>query len=225
MSGIDRRLFLAAVGSSAAPSATSARASVTVDRFGPAQGAPSTVILLHGSDGLTNAARYRLAAQMIADAGHAVLLPRYFEATGDTRARYGDIRLKFPLWREAVEIVLGDPAFGAQHGRVGIVGFSLGGALALALAARSPRIHAVVNFFGFEPAGLRDGRPLPPTLILHGGADRVVPVANAAAIERHIKAQGGTVESHIYPGEGHGLSLASLPDAIARARGFLQRHL
>lgn len=225
MSGIDRRFFLAAMGTSGVASAATAGPNITVDRFGPAQGAQSTVMLLHGSDGLTNAARYRFAAQTIADAGHAVLLPRYFEVTGDSRARYGDIRAKFMLWREAIETVLRDPTSGTLDGRVGVVGFSLGGALALALAARSPGIRAVVDFFGFEPAGLGDGRKLPPTLILHGDADRVVPVANAAAIERLIRSQGGSVESHIYPGEGHGLSLASLPDAIARTRGFLRRHL
>jgi carboxymethylenebutenolidase len=222
VSGIVRRSFLAAMGTSGVASALT---TVTVDRFGRAKGAPSTVIVLHGSDGLTNAGRYGFAAQTIADAGHAVLLPRYFEVTGDSRARYGDIRAKFPLWCEAIETLLRDPASGTWNGRVGVVGFSLGGALALALAARSPQIRAVVDFFGFEPAGLGDGRKLPPTLILHGDADRVVPVSNAAAIERLVRSQGGTVERHIYPGEGHGLSLASLPDAIGRTRGFLQRHL
>lgn len=225
MSGIDRRSFLAAMVTFGPANPALAGPNITVDRFGPVQGAQSTVILLHGSDGLTNVARYLFAAQTIADAGHAVLLPRYFEATGDTRARYGDIRPKFPLWREAIASVLRDPASGTLDGRLGIVGFSLGGALALALAARSPRIQAVVDFFGFEPAGLGDGGKLPPTLILHGDADRVVPVSNAGAIERLIRSQGGTVESHIYRGEGHGLSLASLPDAIGRTRGFLQRHL
>lgn len=225
MSSVDRRSFLVALGMSGAASAASAQATIAVDRFGPAQGATSIVVLLHGSDGLTNASRYKFAAQTIADAGHLVLLPRYFEATGDTRARYGDIRSKFSLWREAIETILRDRASGTEDGRVGVVGFSLGGALALALAVRSPRIRAVVDFFGFEPVGLGEGRKLPPTLILHGDADRVVPVANAAAIQRLIRSQGGTVESHIYPGEGHGLSLASLPDAIARTRGFLQRHL
>jgi dipeptidyl aminopeptidase/acylaminoacyl peptidase len=82
-----------------------------------------------------------------------------------------------------------------------------------------------VNFFGFEPAGLQGARRLPPTLILHGDADRVVPVSNAVSIERLIRSQGGVVESHIYPGEGHGLSLASLSDAVGRTQNFLRRHV
>lgn len=152
------------------------------------------------------------------------MLPRYFEATRDSRARYGDIRSKFSIWLQTLEAMLLETPE-TKPGRVGVVGFSLGGALALALAGRSSRIRAVIDFFGFEPAGLGEGRKLPPTLILHGSADRVVPVGNAASIERLIRSQGGTVESHIYPGEGHGLSLASWPDAIGRTQAFLQRHL
>ncbi|WP_422678403.1 dienelactone hydrolase family protein [Bosea beijingensis] len=111
---------------------------------------------------------------MIAGAGYNVLLPRYFEATGDQRARYGEIKSKFPVWLEAIETITGD-----QQARFAVVGFSLGGALALALAARDRRIKAVVDFFGFLPPGL-ERASLPPTLILHGDADRVVPVISAA---------------------------------------------
>lgn len=199
-----------------------AQGAISVDRFGAAG---PRVYLLHGSDGLSNAGRYQFAAQTIASAGYTVLLPRYFEATGDSRARYGDIRSKFPTWSRALEAVLADPPFGTDPGRAAVVGFSLGGALALSLASRSSRIQAVVNFFGFEPAGLGEGSRLPPTLILHGSADRVVPVDNAISIERLIRSQGGTVESRIYPGEGHGLSLASWPDAVNRTQDFLRRHL
>lgn len=213
---MDRRLFVAGAGASIVSGP--AQASVTVERFGPSVSGGS-VILLYGSDGLTSSGRYQFAANMIAGAGYNVLLPRYFEATGDQRARYGEIKSKFPVWLEAIETITGD-----QQARFAVVGFSLGGALALALAARDRRIKAVVDFFGFLPPGL-ERASLPPTLILHGDADRVVPVSNAEAIERLVKSSGGSVQSHIYPGEGHGLSLASWPDAIARTQAFLREHL
>ncbi|MGX1742257.1 dienelactone hydrolase family protein [Bosea sp. NPDC055353] len=213
---MDRRHFVAGAGATIV--AGPAQASVAVDRFGPSASVGS-VILLYGSDGLTNSGRYQFAANMIAGAGYNVLLPRYFEATGDQRARYGEIKSKFPVWLEAIETITGD-----QQARFAVVGFSLGGALGLALAARDRRIKAVVDFFGFLPPGL-DRASLPPTLILHGDADRVVPVSNAEAIERLVKSNGGSVQSHIYPGEGHGLSLGSWPDAIARTQAFLREHL
>lgn len=185
---------MAGLCASAAATAVGAQTGITVNRFGQGSSSQPTILLLYGSDGLTNRGRYELAAQTIGPAGYTVLLPRYFEATGDSRARYSEIRTKFAAWTKAIESVLADQPASA---RIGLVGFSLGGALAFGLAARSPRIRAVVDFFGFEPAGLEDGRKLPPTLILHGDADRVVPVSNAASIERLIKAQGGVVDSRI----------------------------
>lgn len=225
MSVMQRRAFVAGLSALGATTLARAETGVTLERFGKIGGSQPVVILLHGSDGLTNSGRYQFAAQTIASAGYSVLLPRYFEATGDNRARYGEIRLKFPVWRQAVEAVLRDPATSMASRRVGVVGFSLGGALALEIAARSSNVRAVVDFFGFQPAGLEGSRKLPPTLILHGDADRVVPVSNAVSIAGLIKAQGGVVESRIYPGEGHGLSPASLPDAIARTQAFLRRYL
>lgn len=222
MRGIDRRTLVGAACVIGTAKRSSAETRIGVDRFGSTG---SIVYLLHGSDGLSNAGRYQFAAQTIANAGYSVLLPRYFEATSDNRARYGEIRSKYGIWLRALEAILAEPPRGTEPDRVAVVGFSLGGALALSLASRSSRIRAVVDFFGFAPEGLAAGRRLPPTLILHGDADRVVPVANATAIERLIKSQGGTVESRIYPGEGHGLSLASLPDAIGRTQDFLRQHL
>lgn len=224
MSAIRRRAFVIGLGATGAATMVRAQNGITVDRFGPEAGSKPTILLLYGSDGLTNGGRYEFAAQTIASAGYRVLLPRYFEATGDTRARYGDIRSKFALWRQAVEAVLADQN-GESSSRIGVVGFSLGGALALSLAARSRRIRAVVDFFGFQPAGLEKGRKLPPTLILHGDVDRIVPVSNAVSIERLIKSQGGVVESRIYVGEGHGLSYASLADAVGRTQNFLRQHV
>ncbi len=85
---------------------------------------------------------------MIAAAGYTAWLPRYFEATGDGRARYGEIKTKFPIWLEAIEAIKVE-----RQDRFAVVGFSLGGALALAFAARTSRVKAVVDYFGFLPAG------------------------------------------------------------------------
>lgn len=95
----DRRHFVAGAG--AAIVAGPVHACIAVDRFG--RGPGRSIILLHGSDGLTNSGRYEFAAQMIAAAGYSVWLPRYFEATGDRRARYGEIKTKFPIWLDAIE--------------------------------------------------------------------------------------------------------------------------
>jgi hypothetical protein len=46
--------------------------------------------------------------------------------TGDSCARYGEIRNNFPVWRQALEVVLASELSSGAASRVGLVGFSLG---------------------------------------------------------------------------------------------------
>lgn len=201
---------------------------ITIERFdAPGPGPHPTVLLLHGSDGLTYPGRYSTAARTLAAAGFTVFLPHYFESTGDRRAAYGELGSKFPAWLAANAAALDQvvAAAGVARNRIGVVGISLGGALALALSAQDTRVGAVVNFFGYLPGQLRDAGRFAPTLILHGDADRIVPVSNAYAIETLLKARGGVVERQIYPGEGHGFGGAASSDAAIRTATFLNRHI
>ena len=231
---MDRRTVLGALLSPVvANKATAAPArsgpGLRIDRFDTASGRRGpAIVLLYGSDGLTNTGRYEAAARAIAAAGYTVFLPRYFEVTSDVRARYGDLRTKFPFWRQAIVDALAGPiasAPGIDRNRIGVVGFSLGGALALAASAQTARIKAVVNYFGYLPDELAAAKRFAPTLILHGDSDRIVPVSNAAAIAQLLKSRGAHVETQIYQGEGHGLSARVLPDAISRTANFLGRYL
>ncbi|MDP3411452.1 S9 family peptidase [Bosea sp. (in: a-proteobacteria)] len=210
------------------PPAADARSAVTIDRVqGAGTGRRPLVVLLHGADGVTRRAQYQFAAQILAAQGYTVLFPHYFEVTGDRRASYSEIGSNYPVWRggigTVIDQVLEDPTIDAS--RLALVGISLGGALALSLAARDRRIKAVISYFGFRPGDLDEGRPQAPTLILHGDADRVVPVRNAAQIETLLRARGVPVETQIYPGEGHGFSHATQVDAATRSVAFLRRHL
>jgi len=63
-----------------------------------------------------------------------------------------------------------------------------------------------------------------PTLVLQGAADRVVPPAQATALVDAIRAAGGTVEHHVYEGEGHGFAREeTILDVYARTEAFLRR--
>jgi dipeptidyl aminopeptidase/acylaminoacyl peptidase len=65
-----------------------------------------------------------------------------------------------------------------------------------------------------------------PLLVLQGSDDPAVPQAQADAIVAAVRAAGGDVEYHVYPGEGHGWGHpATVEDEIERVERFLTRHV
>ncbi|WP_336492559.1 dienelactone hydrolase family protein [Methylobacterium nigriterrae] len=193
-----------------------------------AGGSRPAVLLLHGADGLTYAEGYRLAARNISISGYHVAFVHYLDRTDDRRVAYSRLRQDFPLWattvRDAVSWLASQP--GVDPRRLGIVGVSLGAALAFETAAADPRVKAIVDYFGPLPEGLARGQPrLPPTLILHGASDPIVPVSEAYAIERLLKARGTPYEVKVYPDQGHGLTGVAQFDSAARVASFLGRYL
>ena len=186
------------------------------------------VLLLHGADGLTRAAGYHTAATAMADAGFAVAFVHYLDRTGHGRVAYDRMRQDFPLWSRTVQDALDWVAArpGIDPARLGIVGVSLGAALAFDVAARDGRVRAVVDMFGPWLGELAQGfELLPPVLILHGERDALVPVSHAWAIEGACRARGTPCEVVVYPNQGHGLAGAAQLDAAGRTVDFLRRYL
>jgi dipeptidyl aminopeptidase/acylaminoacyl peptidase len=63
-----------------------------------------------------------------------------------------------------------------------------------------------------------------PILVLQGDADKVVPPAQAQLLVDAVRAAGGTVEHHVYAGEGHGWSNPqTVQDDLERTFAFLER--
>src|SRR5262249_24796177 len=111
-------------------------------------------------------------------------------------------------------------------GRIGFLGVSLGGSLALSVASQDERIHAVADYYGPIPdLAVTLARRMPPVLLLHGSADPIVPVDDAYKTERLLKAKGYPFEMKIYPGEGHGFTGAAADDAAERTLQFFEQHL
>lgn len=63
-----------------------------------------------------------------------------------------------------------------------------------------------------------------PLLVLQGDADNVVPIAQAEQLVDTVRQAGGTVEYHVYPGEGHGWARPeTVTDELERVDAFLTR--
>ncbi len=193
----------------------------------PRPGPHTGVVLLPGSGGWNE--RYPRLAALFSDSGFATLAVDYYGQTGMDTSREDALR-KWPVWlatvRNAVAYLQGFPSAGKP---VALVGFSRGGALAIAAGGQTPGVSAVVDFFGAGPANpdsMRETvRSLPPLLILHGEADSVVSVNEAYRLRDAVRARGGRVEIHTYPGADHGFfnSDSAAVDALRRAIEFLHR--
>jgi dipeptidyl aminopeptidase/acylaminoacyl peptidase len=66
---------------------------------------------------------------------------------------------------------------------------------------------------------------MPPTLLLHGTADRVVPFARVQSLHRQMSAAGAPVQMVTFPGAGHSFRPADLQRAHETAADFLERAL
>jgi carboxymethylenebutenolidase len=202
---------------------------IAVETFQGSGSSPRpTLLMLHGADGLSYNSQYREAAHTVAAAGYQVHLVHYLDRTGEKRASFSTLFQNFMPWMSTIQDALTFAADhpGADAARVGIVGISLGAALGLAVSSTDPRVKALVNYFGPLPQGaIATTSRLPPTLVMHGSADPIVPVANAYAVEALLRQQNVPHEVKVYPGQGHGFRGAAEEDATRRALAFLQRHL
>ena len=120
-----------------------------------------------------------------------------------------------------------------RSGGMGVVGFCMGGRLAMLFGARSREIDAVVPF---HPAPMKEqelARLKVPVQIHHGTADRAVAASETQKTEKMLKAQGTPVEVFLYEGADHGFLAYTRPyykpDAAKLAWGrttqFLHKHL
>lgn len=194
------------------------------------------IFILYGAHGLNaSGAMYDAYARTLARAGDNAYIVDY-HARSKVAATSGNRKAVFAAnlgaWVQAVEQVIStvsdDP--GVDASRLGLLGFSQGAFLAIAVAADDPDVGAVVEFYGGIPPSLVGHLDrLPPTLILHGDADRVVPVSEAHRLADALSATGSRYDIVIYPGAGHGfnarLDSAAGRDALRRTVKYFDDNL
>lgn len=185
------------------------------------------VLALYGSGGGIEG--MNRPAEMLAEQGFAVFVLHYFDRTDTTQATdKATIFRHFPAWGKTVWDAVGHIAEHPQvdPDRIGLLGFSLGAYLALSVASVDSRVKVVVEFFGGLPKEMRlFMRRLCPTLILHGEADAIIPVAEAYDLEVLLQKKNIPYEMKIYPGVGHSFDNETWRDAGSRSLHFLKKHL
>jgi carboxymethylenebutenolidase len=136
----------------------------------------------------------------------------------------------------AITFLLGHEAVRGHS--VGVVGYCMGGMLALVLAAHEgERVGAVVSYYGY-PSG--DSEPdwsnLSAPVLMHVAEnDDFFPQSGAEQLEKKLKDMGKDVSSHVYAGAGHAFALEhnalgthdaeAQRQAWVRTLEFLRKHL
>ena len=119
--------------------------------------------------------------------------------------------------------------------KLGIVGFCMGGALALYTATKNSKIGACVVFYGGHPKVKPDLPNLhAPVLSISGDKDRSVTPAVVHELERQLNDLGKQIEVKIYKDADHAFFNDTRPevykaeaaaDAWQRTIAFLRQHL
>jgi carboxymethylenebutenolidase len=201
--------------------------SIRIDHYPPrTAGSSPAILLVHGSGGPMNG--IDPFAQQATAFGVHVFVVHYFERTGHSWVYPSQVEPHFADWMEtlkdALSFVSEQPGVDAK--RIGLLGFSLGGYLSLALATQDDRIAAVAELVGGLPEALAaEAKNLPPVIILHGGKDQTVPVQQAYRLEELLKQHNVPYEIKIYPDHGHIFQGLAQFDAMRRVAGFFRRHL
>jgi carboxymethylenebutenolidase len=185
------------------------------------------VVMLPGCDGWGQLTAYGRVAECLVKRGYVAVLIRYYDRTGTPDEVPQGMRNEFVRWLEgkaaseqqnlardhfekwmatvgdAVAYVRTLPTVDGNC--VSLLGFSLGGYLAVSAAAdEGLKLKAVVEMFGGVPEEIRPKLlAMPPMLILHGKEDTVVSVKEAYVLEGQLRHEDQTVEVEIYRGVGH----------------------
>jgi carboxymethylenebutenolidase len=201
------------------------------DAKGPA------VVVLHEWWGLN--AHVRTLLSRLADAGFAALAPDLYHGQVATNPADAHRLMTELQWSVALDEIAGAKAFLEAHPRagakVGVTGFCMGGAGALATACNVPGVAAAVMFYGIPPAHYTPWATadVPPIQAHVSSRDPWVTVAAATAIHDALSARGRTFDLHVYDAE-HAFVNDTRPDvyspecaalAWSRMLAFFRTHL
>ena len=189
-------------------------------------------------------------AGRIAAEGWLVAVPHLFHRTGDPTIAYDDFASVMPHMGaltaagifEDIDAALAELASNdVALAKTGVVGFCMGGNVALVTATRRD-VGAAVTFygggvgagrFGFDPLIEEAPRLRAPWLGLYGDLDQGIPADEVELLRTGAEASGQPTEIVRYPNAGHGFNCDRRPDfepdsaadAWARMLAWFDRYL
>ena len=114
-------------------------------------------------------------------------------------------------------------------GKVGIVGYCMGGSIAFLAGAKLSGLSAAVGYYGGTIAKNADEKPKVPTLLHFGDQDQSIPMSDVDL----IKQKRPDCEIYVYQGAGHGFACdergsyneAAHKAALERTLAWLAKHV
>jgi len=195
----------------------------------------------------------RDVARRFAKQGYYAVAPELFSREGGLAQITDTQKVVATVFAAPLKRVIGDMTAtvdyarqqpSARPDRVGVTGFCWGGQMALTFSAFYKDTTAVVSWYGAlarkhkddpSPVAVFDvaGQITCPALLLYGGADQGIPVADVDRLESQLKGAGRTVEKVIYPDVGHAFHAdyrpsyreAAAKDGWTRALAWFQKYL
>jgi len=168
---------------------------IRLDVYNPGSMDCGVVILIHGAAGIESgdrAQRYKKFATDLMNKGFIAINVYYF----DTQSRQ---------WNKTIieAVNYAGTIKNVDKGRIGLVGYSLGGTIALQVASADTRIKALAINSGYLPAGFtkEDARRLPVTFFASGSDDSAINTLKT--LEAWFNESGKRIYTKINQGLGH----------------------
>ena len=195
------------------------------------------IVVAHEWWGLNG--QIRDIARRLAQQGYAAIVPDlYHDKVADDPMRAHELMRGLEqdealgTLSDAVAWLRSQPR--TAKGRIGAMGFCMGGGLAEQMGLNGAGVAAVVMFYGTpEPDSTRLARLAVPLQAHFGAQDEGIPAERVESFRVALKKAGKITEVYVYPGAGHAFmhdgGSSYRPDAArqawARTLAFLQKHL
>ena len=177
-------------------------------------------------------------AERFARAGLVALAPDLYHGTVTGEPdEAGKLMMELDQDRAVREITAAVTYLKSQphsNGKVGTVGYCMGGGLSIATACATPELDAAINYYGVNPDPAdRLANVRCPVLALYAGADDFVPISSASVLSEALEKNGVPYETHIYGGAPHAFFNDThaayrkevADDAWERTLAFFRQHL